>query len=325
MDVKILNTEFFLIGVVDTYTYLRYTDDFRDAGELEMRLPFDASLYALLSSECALLVEDMLYTVKRIRVENNEIYAYALGFFAELREFYTSSPVLYEMSASSIILSLISALKFEEVTFKTYGITGSETAIQEYDACASYYDVIKRIARENGVGFRFSYDPSTRELAFRVLSVTDRASPSVKELCVISDRRDSYLSLEAHTDIANYKNIVDIVYGYGTDGELLMYSLNRCSVYEKPRRIMDSAQSLIFTDERTRSIALRTYAEKLLARHAKKDSFTVKLLCNPGARIGDLCYFESVALGRTEYCLTTAREVCFSDTCRTETLTLEVQ
>lgn len=325
MDVKILNTSLLLVGAVDKYTYLRYTEDFRDAGELELRLPFDSSIYAILSEQSYLFVEDMLYVVRKLRVQNDELYVYALGFFAELREHYTKVSSVYQMSPSAIILSLVSALKFEDITLKSYGVTDTDRTIEECDACESYYDVIRRIARENDIGIRFSYNPESRELAFRILTIRDRATPSVKELCVISDRRDSYLSLEAITDTTNYKNIADVVYGYDSMGNTLTYTLNRCTPYESPRRILDFPRGLIYTDEESREVATRIYAEKLLAGHAKRDAFVVKALCNSGARVGDLCYFESTQLGRMEYCLVMAKEVCFSDTYRTETLTLEVK
>ena len=66
MEVRVLTDYFELSAVLDEIIYLRYTECFSAAGELEMRIPFKTEHYKALKPPSRILIGTSLYTIQRV-------------------------------------------------------------------------------------------------------------------------------------------------------------------------------------------------------------------------------------------------------------------
>lgn len=325
MIVKALTHDFKLCAVIDTISTLSYTEDFQEAGELSMTLPFKKELYQILKPPCRLLIEDLIFNVDKIHASESEIRVHGSGIFKEFEQFYISMPEEQNASPAQILYSMASRASFEGISYGVYGLAVPDERVCEiYEWCRDLYGIMTQLCFDYDLGLRMVYDFNGGELRFHILDVRDRATNSATTYTTISDSRESYAQIESVCDISNYKSFVELIYKINSLDELVSYTFNRCPGDESPRRYIEYPHLLPAGDNELYSM-FNTRANQIFKERRKKQYYRVTLLGEPLHRVGDLCYVESSALGEHEWALLTRREVSLIDAHRTEALILEVR
>ena len=325
MEIKLLTSDFKLIGIIDNPKSLTYTECFSDAGTLYMEVDFSRELYAILKPPCRILIEDLIFNVDKLWLQNGVIRVYASGIFAEFKQFYISMPEQQSGSAADILYSFASRASFDGISYKVFGIGSEDTRVCEsYEWCSDLYTIINQLCYDYSLGFRIIYSFEAQELRFHLLDTRDRATNQASVYTVISDRLGTYSGIESVDDVTNYKNTIELIYRINALGELVSLTYNRRPPNESVRGL--AVYPFIMPKDETELYNMyATCAAKLFKDHRRKRYFNVTIAADAKYRVGDICFFESLELGERHYALLTERRVELVDTVPVETVTLEVQ
>lgn len=325
MTVKILSDDFKLRGVLDNIIFLRYSEGFNYAGRAFLIIPFDKSHYEALKPPSRLLIEDMPYTVEKIKCSEEQIEVSARGAFHDFGQFAISEPRILAGKPSEIVCALARDITFRGVEYGVYGISDSVEAQEErLEWCTSYERAISTVCAENGLYFRITLDGDSRELKFILDKSVDRSVENPLGYSVISDKRTPFLELERTCDMSSYKTRVELLY------RLSAINGYRSVVFDKtPSNELKRTYTEIvnFTQETYEDMDgfLERRAEEILASHTKSNTLRVRILGKSTHRVGQICFFESEMLGESFVALIKDREYVLGQSEEYEELILEVK
>lgn len=325
MEIRTLSHDFKLTGVLDGVKYLKYSECFRDAGELFALFDFSRKSYELLKPPARILIDGLVYTVEKISCSEEEISVWAVGIFAELKEQYIAMPLELEGAPSYLLYQLAERVVFDGPSYAVYGIEGEDTrASLMFEWCTDYYSMITQLCYDYELGFRILYNDVKNELGFYITGISDRASDSATEYTVISDRRDTYTSLESVIDISKYKTKLEFIYRINSLDELESYVYDRTRADEQERGYVEYPR-IVGASYEELAKEFDALARRRFKEYRKRRYFKARLRTNPKHQVGNLCYVESTLMGESAYALLTEREIEIKDTVCSEALLLEVQ
>lgn len=322
MEIKILTPNFKLLYVLDGATSLSYTESFQDAGELQMTLPYTASLYKMLLPSNRLLVEDLIYTIEKTELENGEIKVRALGLFDHFSHMYIGTPTYMSSTPATLVAQLASVADFEGVNYTYYGLTLRENPIMVMEWFVDYKSVLTKIFKKYALGYRMSYDYASGELAFRLLQVFDKAYNEQNRV-IVSDQRDCYELLGCIKDMDNYKNKIEIFQWSATIGDYISKTYDKSG--SEPKRTLSYLASVPAENEAELIAGFDTIADNLFAKHQKRELYKIRMLTDMGIRVGDVCAFECRLMDAPMGAYVSDRYVNYKNGKREEILIMEIE
>ena len=325
MTVKILSDDFKLRGVLDNIIFLRYSEGFNYAGSAYLVIPFDKSHYESLKPPSRLLIEDMPYTVEKIKSSGEQIEISARGVFHDFGQFAIAEPRIFVGKPSETVCALARDITFRGVGYGVYGITDSVEAQKEkLEWCTSYERAISSLCAENGLYFRMIFDGDSRELKFILDKSVDRSVENPLGYSVISDKRTPFIELEMIRDISSYKTRVELLYRLSSINGYRSVVFDKTPSDELKRTYTEIVN---FTDVSYADIDgfLERRAEEILASHTKNNAVRVRILGKSAHRVGQICFFESERLGESFVALIKDREYVTGQGEEYEELILEVK
>lgn len=322
MEIKILDGNFKLRGIIDSFTSLRYTECLREAGHLDMRIPFDSELYGLLKPPARLLIENLIFNAEVVRCEGEEILVSGVGIFDEFRHIYVCDPSFQSSTPTRFLSNLASKASFEGVKYVIYGQTEVvEQTVDLYSWCDSYASIMLKIFHDYSLGYRMLYDSQKQELGFYVTPLNDKAYDNDR-LVIVSDEREDYELISASLDVKNYKNNIDLLQWYGSTGISYNQSFDRS--HGEPKRSLASLTSIPAFSEADIYSGFRSIASELFIKHSKKQEYRIRLSRELLVELGDIVFFECSRLKESLGAVIVEKETSYSDTGLKKILTLEV-
>lgn len=322
MEIKILSVDFKIVRVLDSAIYLSYTECFKRAGDFKMRVPFSTELYKSLLPPARILVENLIFNVEMIEVENGVISVTGLGIFDEFSHMSITSPFLGVATPCSTIARLASTASFEGTSYVYYGLTEvSSEVIKRLDWCSDYASVITGIFEDYNLGYRMIYNDQTNELEFHLRQNIDKVY-NAEERVIISDQTQDYELLKATLDIRNYKNRVEVAQWYIAHAHLYTQAYDR-SDGERVRQISVPAQIPAENEEQLFA-GFKTIADRTFQEYSAKEIYRVRILKDKGIRVGDICALECLALDFGKGAVVASREVKYENGTREEILIMEI-
>lgn len=324
MDVKVLTYNFEIVCVIDDIKELEYTECFREAGSLSMRLDFRKEYYKALKTSNRILLGELIYNIQRVVYRDGEIFVYGVGIFDEFKNNSETLPQPYKMGCYDMIEYFASKMSFDGIDYEVRGLADySQTESELYVWCTDYYSIITQLCFDYEVGFKIRYDEDKKQLQFIFMRIIDRASSSVPPRIVISDRRESYDSYESLTDASDYKNEFRLFqrYPYENEYAMITYSLNKQG---ETKRVISEFPNIVAISDEEMNAGLTSYLRELIKRCRKKRSIKVRALCDFECELGDKCYVENTLLEEIEYAVLVERITTVTGTHSSKTLVLEV-
>lgn len=322
MEIKILSVDFKIVRVLDSALYLSYTERFTSAGELKMKLPFSTELYKILLPPARILVENLIFNVDMIEVENGVISVTGLGIFDEFSQMSISTPFLGISTPCSIVERLAGSATFEGTSYVYYGLTEvSEEPQKRYDWCSDYATVLTGVFEDFGLGYRMIYNDQTNELEFHLRQNIDKVY-NAESRVIISDQTEDYELLAGRLDIRNYKNRVEVSQWYIAHAELYTQAYDR-SNGERVRQISVPAQIPAENEEQLFA-GFKSIADETFKKYCGKEWYKIRILKDKGIRVGDICALECFALDFGKGALVASREVKYENGTKEEILIMEI-
>lgn len=324
MVVKVLSDDFKLREVLDKIIYLKYNERLCRAGYASITIPFDKTHYEALKPPSRLLIEDMPYTVERIRCTKSTIEIYARGIFHDFRHFAITEPRTLEGTGADIVCTLAGELSFNGADYKVYGITDTSLPIQKkLEWCTSYEGVITRLCIDNGLYFRIILDSDSKELRFLVDKQIDRSVQNSLGYSVISDRRTPFLDLEFTRDMSNYKTRIEFLYRINAIQSYSSIVYDKTPSNELKRTYSEAPQIIADTSEEVEALLEKRVGE-IFERYRKTNELRVRISGKSTHRVGQICLFESEMLGESYKVAISKREYVLNRGEEYEELVLEV-
>ena len=325
MTVKILSDDFKLSGMLDNIIFARYNEGAYYAGHAFLIIPFDKSHYEALKPPSRLLIEDMPYTVEKIRCIDDQIEISARGVFHDFSQFALTAPKTFAKKPSEMVCELANGVTFRGIQYGVYGIGDfSEPQKERVEWCTSYERAISALCAENDLCFRMTFDGESRELKFLLDNCVDRSIENPLGYSVISDKRTPFLELELIRDISSYKTRVELLFRISTINGYRSAVIDRTPSDEMARTYTEIVD---FPAESFSDIDgyLERRCEALLAAHPKTNELRVRISGKSTHRAGQICYFESERLGESFKALIKDREYVMGQYEEYEELILEVR
>lgn len=323
MQIKVLSTDFKITAIIDSANSLKYTESFREAGEFYLRVPFSSELYKKLFPPARVLVEDLIFNIEKIELENGEIIVEGIGLFDEFSQMYITTPRTITATPFSIVSMLASEANFEGANYVYYGLTsGSSQAISIYEWCSTYSSILLRIFKDYNLGYRLKYDDKNGEIAFHLRELIDKAYNEETRV-VLNDQREEYELVRCLYDIKNYKNYVHTVQMYQSSGELYSQTYDRTN--GEPKREIAVATTIPADTEGALFSGFNTVANKVFERYTQKELYEIRILKDRGIKVGDICAFENEKLGFGKGATVLSRKVRYNGASKEEILVLEIE
>ena len=323
MEIRILGKKFDLAEIIDDPIELRYTECFRKAGELYMRVPFERERYSNLATGSRIMVEGLIFTVNKVRVSENEIIVEARGLFDELRQIYLATPeMLEEKTPVELIEELVGLARFNGVnyTIQVNADTTGET-VKVYDWCASYYEIIASLFNSYGLGYRMVYDDTRDALQFRICPLIDKVSES-SAMVLLSQEKEDFELIRVVRDDTSYKNFITVREWFEVNEIMYEKSYDHTAT-ENKRELAVSVITGARTEKELYS-AFDTVARNLFNKHRRVNEYTILPLRELGIELGDVCRLECPELDVSMGALVSGREVYQGQGGSYEHLILEV-
>ena len=324
MTVNILSDDFKLKCVLDEIIYLKYSERLCRAGYAYLTIPFKKESYDALKPPCRLLIEDMPYTVEKIKCSPTTIDVYARSIFHDFRHFVIGAPRKFTGKHADMVYTLASEVSFKGVDYRVYGITDtgdSQSDRVEWDT--SYEDAITRLCQADNLYFRIIYDATSRELRFLIDKRVDRAVSNPLGYLTVSDKTEPFLDIEVTRDMSEYKTRIEFLYYINQAIGHQSIVFDKTPQNELPRTCSEIPPIVGNTHEEYQTL-LNKRAEEVFEKHVKHHQIRVRIRGKGEYKVGQLCLFESTLLGETHRVVITKREHSYNRGREYEELTLEV-
>lgn len=244
-----MDTEFKMVGVIDTFISLIWTDRYDEAGDFELFLPMDTPVTNLIKedyylvineSEHAMVIEDITITTdveegKRLKVTGtslekildrrivwnktnfNKTY---VGDTAEVDTVPSLQDAIIKLldenvtSSAAIAARQIKNFIYEKSTDES--ITKLTIEAQYYGE--SIYEIVSTLCKENQIGFKVTLN-SNNQFVFKLYAGADRTYDQIKNPYVVfSPNNDNLFNSSYYRGKSSFKNVA-LVSGDNSDDE----------------------------------------------------------------------------------------------------------
>ncbi len=213
MDIKISNTSFVAVAIVDAFEYLMWVEKYNDESTFELCVRYSPELLAILhedyyvnipGSEKTMIIEDVEIKVHvergpRIKVSGRSLES-TIDRRIVLRQINIDTTLQAGIQAllnAEIISSIYPERNFLNFIFST----SVDPAVTGYNLKAQYYsenllDVIKHLCKQTNLGFKVIQN-STNQFVFSLFAGKDRSySQSTNAFVVFAPEFDNLLNSE---------------------------------------------------------------------------------------------------------------------------------
>lgn len=244
-----MDTEFKMVGIIDTFVSLIWTDRYDEAGDFELLLPMDTPVTNLIKedyylvideSEHAMIIEDITITTdaeegKRLKVTGtslekildrrivwnktifNKTY---VGDTTEVDTVPSLQDAITQLldenvtSSAAIAARQIKNFVYEKSTDET--ITNLTIEAQYYGE--SIYEIVSTLCKENQIGFKVTLN-SNNQFVFKLYAGVDRTYDQIENPYVVfSPGNDNLFNSSYYRGKSSFKNVA-LVSGDDSDDE----------------------------------------------------------------------------------------------------------
>lgn len=266
MELKILNSELELIGVIDAFNSLVWTSLYSGGGSFEMKLPFTQENILLIKrenivvkdSEEAGYIETLEIAMDSEGIENIVCRGKLLANYLNRRIVwgYESLNGNIETEMRKIVNNNFIIAPAERIFPKMQlgeinNVVGNIKKAISFD---NVFEVLEDISKNNNVIFKIKLDYINRKLNFLVYNVSNRTiNQSILPRVVFSRDFENILEQNYIDSINNYKNVA-LVAGAGTGALRKRYTsgfsvgLNRLELFVDAKDINDKRTVSVATD-----------------------------------------------------------------------------
>lgn len=234
VDVYVLDSSFSIIGVIDTYSSLIWTDRYDEAGDFELVVPADSNVLSLLAignylekqdSEHVMIIEG-IETVTDPDDFNKFIFTgRSLESILERRIIWPQTNLSGNLQTGVISLitsNIINPADSSRAIPRFQTISSTDEAVTNLTLTAQYtgdnlYDAVTDICKVFGIGFKITL--SGGKFTFQLYSGVDRSYDQTENPYVVfSPEFDNIISSDFVESFKEYKNVSYIAgEGEGTD------------------------------------------------------------------------------------------------------------
>lgn len=262
MEVYILNENFEMVYLIDSYTSLIWTDRYYKAGDFELYLPTSSENLAKFTpdyylwnkdSEHLMIIEDIKTNADVESGNNLTVTGRSLESILDRRIVWNKTEInntslqdAFEKLIDENIIGThngssvsgfvperkINNFKFERSTDPAITTLTLEA---QYDG-ENLYDIITKVCEDKKIGFKITLN-SNNQFVFKLYAGTDRSySQSTNPYVVFSPNFENIINSEYTETKSTYKNVV-LVVGQGDEpkkvaaGELVVSGLGRRETY----------------------------------------------------------------------------------------------
>lgn len=259
MELKILDTNLYLIGVIDTFKSFRHKRKFYKVGECELHLAFSIEALSILKKDNIIYFDKynsfIIHTIQINKESTGEeiiqVNAKSLISIAERRINYKQINVsdtnvntyITQMLNDSIITPKDSKRKIENTQIGTFAEVGNISRQNRY---GNVLDELLSVSDTHNVHFFIEADYISRKFKFSSFTGIDRSiNQSNLSYCIFSEEYENIDEQEYSYSCDNYKNVT-LVAGAGEGIARKEYIVNdtsnglsRYELYTDARDISD--------------------------------------------------------------------------------------
>lgn len=251
MEVKILDTEFKMVGIIDAFISLIWTDRYNEAGDFELLLPMDIPVLDLIKedyyltideSEHLMIIEDMTITTDVEEGRRMKIVGYSIEkildrrivwektvfkkTYADDNDTVGETPSLQDavlqmikdnitypvVTKSDGTKALYSARQIKNFIYKK----STDEAITKLTIEAQYrgesiYEIVSMLCKENQIGFKITLNDSN-QFVFELYAGADRTYDQIENPYVVfSPDNDNLFNSAYYRAKSSFKNVVLVV------------------------------------------------------------------------------------------------------------------
>lgn len=208
VEIRIYNPALELQGVIDEFSSLIWIRRYQMPGEFELRTPYAPESKNLLIPENIIqkydgnavvdagVIENLVMTSDEIVVKGRFLESYLDRRLIKDTTYYTGNA---EDSMRRIISEMVA------IPLLSLGVDHGLTETLIFQATyKSVLNVISKVCRATGLGFRIRPDFSTRNLYFEVYKGADRTSSTAAKV-IFSEKYDNLMKEEYTYDSTNFK------------------------------------------------------------------------------------------------------------------------
>ena len=240
MQLYILDSEYYNLGVVDESESVLWNKKYNDVGECEIYIPCNTEYLNLLrrGNYIYRYEDDMFCKIESLKLETNiEDGNYIVATAKDICSILAGRIVRWQIVFSGTLGQFI----FKILTDNVINPEQSKRAIPNFEFDASNIDefsekietstftddllqLLLTTCKTNNIGFRISFDIETRKLIFRLYKGKNKASLTGNEYVEFSPDYSNILNSNYTEDDSNYKNVAYVGYK-GEDEETHLLSL----------------------------------------------------------------------------------------------------
>lgn len=233
MDIIILDTDFKVIYILDTYESLLWIDRYYEPGEFEIYTPLDYKLLQYLREKYYLQIQDSnsIMIIEQVRITSGINDGQHLIISGRSLESILYRRVIYpEKEVSGNLQTVIQDFikdcitdpksefgeyyglrkidNFEFVASTDPNVTSATVPTKTHTQGTILYDIIHEYCTENELGFRITLTDDNK-FAFQLYSGADRsANQTDNRLILFAKEYDNISTSEFSSDYREYKNFV---------------------------------------------------------------------------------------------------------------------
>lgn len=236
-----MDTEFKMVGVIDTFISLIWTDRYDEAGDFELLLPMDTPVLDVIKedyylvvdeSEHAMIIEDIMITTDVEEGKRLKITGYSLEKILDRRIVWEKTvfkktyvgdttevdkvPLLQDavkqLLNENVISPAMAARKINNFVFNE----STDEAITKLTIEAQYrgesiYDIVSTLCKENQIGFKITFNDS-HQFVFKLYAGADRTYDQIANPYVVfSPANDNLFNSSYYRAKSSFKNVALVV------------------------------------------------------------------------------------------------------------------
>ena len=296
MLIKIYSMQHTLLGTVEEYTSLQYSECFAAVGTLCMIAPATEHTVSLL--ECGNLIHidaARTYVIKYINLYTDDtgaemITVNALHVLSEFARACTAQAASYTGTASAAIITAANAA--DNILDVEYTQSGVGTAAVYQIPAGNVLDAIISLCTVSDVGARCGFNPVSGKLTFTVSARNNRSAAQTQNPPVIISRQFDNVAGESYTiDISKYKNkciiVADETVTVDKTGGTAEYCMYKRSTLRRTNFDSDAAYTAALAAEAEADLAMLQYYE----------SYDFTISGDDACDVGDIITVSNVKYG----------------------------
>lgn len=249
MEVMVLDTEFKMVGIIDTFISLIWTDRYDEAGDFELLLPMETPVinvikedyYLIINeSEHVMVIEDVYITTdveegKRLKITGSSLEklldrrivwnktVFKKKYKGDTTE-VVSVPLLQDAILKLLDENVTSTATMAARQIKNFVYEKStdekitKLTIEAQYRGESIYDIVSSLCKENQIGFKITLNDSN-QFVFKLYAGADHTYDQIKNPYVLfSPMNDNLFNSTYYKSRSSFKNVA-LVAGEESDDE----------------------------------------------------------------------------------------------------------